>query len=349
MNADDPWAAKPEPAQDATSGPVVYLIHFAQRYKHAGHYLECTDDLASRLEAHRKGYGCRLMEVVASAGIGWTLARTWPGAGRARERQLKKMGGASRRCPECGVKPQAGHRPRRQPKSAIDRQLLRGQERRSCEISTPPTPEASRETEGRTVARPERIITSDMTSAEVASLLATLQDGHEAARQTTRMSWPSPERQSRSDVASEINATFLDVMSEAVENGMRQPGETVEQFSRRAAAEAQPGATGSIPACDAGQHDIPGSRAAKEEQARQLLNDPATPEGRAYAEALSDMAASRVRELREREPLPEPDRTPGAPHLDPFLAARGWHVGSHGLYTRQQDPQPEADTQAEAG
>jgi hypothetical protein len=32
------------------------------------------------------------------------LARTWPG-GRDHERELKVMGGASRRCPDCGVRP----------------------------------------------------------------------------------------------------------------------------------------------------------------------------------------------------------------------------------------------------
>jgi ribosomal protein L34E len=32
------------------------------------------------------------------------LARTWPG-GRARERQIKRQGGASRCCPMCGVTP----------------------------------------------------------------------------------------------------------------------------------------------------------------------------------------------------------------------------------------------------
>ena len=40
------------------------------------------------------------MAVIAEAGIGWTLARTWQGS-RARERQLKRQGGASRRCPIC--------------------------------------------------------------------------------------------------------------------------------------------------------------------------------------------------------------------------------------------------------
>jgi hypothetical protein len=40
------------------------------------------------------------MAVIAQAGIEWTLARTWEGS-RARERQLRRQGGASRRCPIC--------------------------------------------------------------------------------------------------------------------------------------------------------------------------------------------------------------------------------------------------------
>jgi hypothetical protein len=38
--------------------------------------------------------------VITQAGIEWTLARTWHGT-RERERQLKRQGGASRRCPTC--------------------------------------------------------------------------------------------------------------------------------------------------------------------------------------------------------------------------------------------------------
>ncbi len=40
------------------------------------------------------------MEVVAQAGIDFTVARTWKGD-RSKERQLKKQGGASRLCPLC--------------------------------------------------------------------------------------------------------------------------------------------------------------------------------------------------------------------------------------------------------
>jgi hypothetical protein len=44
------------------------------------------------------------MQVVGAAGIGWQLARIWPGT-RTRERSLKRSGGAARRCPVCQLGP----------------------------------------------------------------------------------------------------------------------------------------------------------------------------------------------------------------------------------------------------
>ena len=78
---------------------VVYLLHFHAPYKHARHYLGSTDDLTARLNQHAAGAGARLMEVVASAGINWTLVRAWRGD-RKRERKLKNY---HRRqlCPLC--------------------------------------------------------------------------------------------------------------------------------------------------------------------------------------------------------------------------------------------------------
>jgi predicted GIY-YIG superfamily endonuclease len=90
---------------------TVYLLHFDRPYKHARHYTGYTADLPARLRAHRTGHGARLLAVVAAAGIGWTLARTWPG-GRERERQLKRQGGASRHCPLCGITPRQPWLPR---------------------------------------------------------------------------------------------------------------------------------------------------------------------------------------------------------------------------------------------
>jgi hypothetical protein len=57
-----------------------------------------------RLAEHEAGRGARLLAVVREAGIGWQLARLWPG-GRARERQIKRQGGHARHCPLCGVTP----------------------------------------------------------------------------------------------------------------------------------------------------------------------------------------------------------------------------------------------------
>jgi hypothetical protein len=91
---------------------TVYLLHFDRPYGPPGapvgstakHYVGWARDLAARLAEHEAGRGARLTEVVRAAGIGWTLARTWPGS-RARERQIKNQGGHARHCPECGVKP----------------------------------------------------------------------------------------------------------------------------------------------------------------------------------------------------------------------------------------------------
>lgn len=85
-------------------GGTVYLLHFDLPYQHARHYTGWTTDLAARLAEHQAGRGARLLAVIRAAGIGWSLARTWPGS-RTRERQIKNQGGASRRCPTCGVHP----------------------------------------------------------------------------------------------------------------------------------------------------------------------------------------------------------------------------------------------------
>jgi predicted GIY-YIG superfamily endonuclease len=83
---------------------TIYLLHFDRPYKHARHYLGWAANLQARLAEHAAGRGARLLAVLKQAGIGWTLARTWTGT-RARERALKNQGGASRRCPMCGVQP----------------------------------------------------------------------------------------------------------------------------------------------------------------------------------------------------------------------------------------------------
>jgi len=79
---------------------MVYLIHFAQPYRHARHYLGYTEDLAQRITEHREGKGARLMSVVHRAGISWVVSRTWEG-GRDVERKLKRWHKSPDLCPIC--------------------------------------------------------------------------------------------------------------------------------------------------------------------------------------------------------------------------------------------------------
>ncbi len=82
---------------------AVYLLHFSQSYKHAGHYLGSADDVAARVQAHQVGTGARLTQVVVQAGITLEVVRVWPG-GRQRERALKRQHNGRRLCPLCSGK-----------------------------------------------------------------------------------------------------------------------------------------------------------------------------------------------------------------------------------------------------
>lgn len=86
---------------------MVYLIHFDRPLGNldnprgqARHYLGYTEDLETRIEAHRRGNGSAIMRAVSDAGISWQLVRTWPG-GRDVERRLKRQHNAPRFCPIC--------------------------------------------------------------------------------------------------------------------------------------------------------------------------------------------------------------------------------------------------------
>jgi hypothetical protein len=86
---------------------TVYLLHFDQpigntdsKTGYARHYTGWASDLAARLAEHRARSDVKIMQAVRKAGIGWELARTWPGT-RNRERQIKVQGSAARVCPVC--------------------------------------------------------------------------------------------------------------------------------------------------------------------------------------------------------------------------------------------------------
>jgi predicted GIY-YIG superfamily endonuclease len=82
-------------------------LHFDRPCKHARHYIGFTssDSLEQRMERHRSGTGARLLAVAISHGISWVIARTWKFDhfvdARAKEKSLKRQGGASRTCPIC--------------------------------------------------------------------------------------------------------------------------------------------------------------------------------------------------------------------------------------------------------
>jgi predicted GIY-YIG superfamily endonuclease len=79
---------------------TVYLLHFSQKYHHAGHYLGFAETLENRLEQHRKGQGARLTQVIKDADIEFECVRTWEGT-RDFERQLKNRHDARSLCPNC--------------------------------------------------------------------------------------------------------------------------------------------------------------------------------------------------------------------------------------------------------
>lgn len=79
---------------------VVYLIHFAQPFKRARHYLGSARVLENRLKHHRAGSGAKLLRAVQLAGIGWEVVRTWPGD-KTVERKLKNRKSAPDLCPVC--------------------------------------------------------------------------------------------------------------------------------------------------------------------------------------------------------------------------------------------------------
>lgn len=85
----------------ARRSPVVYLLHFAQPYKHARHYVGYSELLTARLAHHRKGTGARLMAAVSAAGIEVTVARVWKGADRTFERRIHNYARSAQLCPMC--------------------------------------------------------------------------------------------------------------------------------------------------------------------------------------------------------------------------------------------------------
>jgi hypothetical protein len=85
---------------------TVYLLHFlapignpANRRAMAQHYIG-ADLNGSRISVQTAGQGAAIVRYVQAQGIGFQVARTWPG-GREVERRLKRRKNAPRLCPIC--------------------------------------------------------------------------------------------------------------------------------------------------------------------------------------------------------------------------------------------------------
>ena len=82
-----------------------------------------------------------------------------------------------------------------------------------------------------------------------------------------------------------------------------------------------------------------------EDQAAWLLSEATTPDGRAFARAYAEAAATLMADPREldRPVAPAAATLPdGTPHADPFLAERGWQAQG-GLYVRRPAAKPEME------
>src|SRR5204863_10213713 len=86
---------------------TVYLLHFDTPIGNldnprgqAQHYLGWAYHLSSRMQEHLTGRGARLTQVFSERGIGFVIARTWPGD-RWFERKLKNRHDAPSLCPIC--------------------------------------------------------------------------------------------------------------------------------------------------------------------------------------------------------------------------------------------------------
>jgi hypothetical protein len=83
-------------------------------------------------------------------------------------------------------------------------------------------------------------ITAGLTPVEAAELLGRLERGHQKAYQVAREFWRTPEWKTRKAMSEELDAQSVDALWAIYGSGIRQPGETLEEFTARARREAEP-------------------------------------------------------------------------------------------------------------
>ncbi len=311
-----------------------------------------TTDLDARLAEHAAGRGARLLEVVKAAGIGWTLARTWAGT-RTRERQLKNQGGASRHCPECGVRPRDGRcRAREAPELAES----------ACQPENPAPPPAPERPPAfeRGAAQARRAVQQQIDAGFPADRIAVVQGRIFAAVIAERAGTEGREvargyrETAEAMIAAHRAASASHSTTAAAQEAAARAQEGTEVSTGTAVRGGEdPGKSGAITA----QQIISAQAAAgmsadriaehHHEVSASLFSGADTEDGQAFAREYDTTGESLLADLRAMERGPEPDRTPGAPHPDARLAARGWRNCEHGVYVRRQ-AQAEADSDPEA-
>jgi hypothetical protein len=96
---------------------VCYLLHFDAPLGNPGnprgraqHYLGYADRLDRRALEHLTGRGAKITQALFARGIGFVIARTWPGS-RSFEKKLKRQKMGPRLCPIWRRQPPAGQLP----------------------------------------------------------------------------------------------------------------------------------------------------------------------------------------------------------------------------------------------
>jgi hypothetical protein len=92
-----------KPAPEPILRGTCYLLHYDRPIadgRPAQHYLGWTRYLPARALAHLQGRGAKITQAAHQRGIGFVIARTWPGD-RNFERRLKNRKEGPRLCPIC--------------------------------------------------------------------------------------------------------------------------------------------------------------------------------------------------------------------------------------------------------
>jgi hypothetical protein len=200
-------------------------------------------------------------------------------------------------------------------------------------------------------------LTAKATPAEAAELQDRLERGCAKAWAAAREAgagdpWGSGHA-ARIQTALECHQVAADVVHETLASGMRRPAESTADFLTRTTAQAQaaeaaqagPGTTGQLIRAPAGAGPARGTTARHQEEkaAAGLQTDAQATDRQTGTRQDAGPAGTGERDLTE---LDEAGLTPGAPHPDPALAAKGWRVCDHGIYTRRPDGHLQAEPQA---